>query len=334
VSMTPAELRPYLKVLRFAFVGLVVWFGVGHNFTHSILPPGITWIVGELLLALAGGILIAYGFAFLHEKRLLENLPESKVRSVAMGLAEIAGAAQQKSPLLSPITGVPCVYYRYTIEEERVDSKGRSRWVAIDDGRSSTPFYLADDTGRILVEPEGAEMILREGYRKIEPKSGWGSNRIRTIEWRIVPEQRICVLGTVTKTRDEIYAHRATLREHLQQLKSNPEHLKKFDTNRDGTLDDAEWEVAVQTVKQEVLKEEMSRPQSPPEDEIAIGQGTDEKTFVIADRSEASVARGLGWKAGAALVIGPLLVALVALSALSRVGLIPDGLVIPWERLF
>jgi E3 ubiquitin ligase len=334
VSMTPAELRPYFKFLRFALIGLVVLFGAGHRVGHGLLPPELTWILCEVLLALAGAILIAYGFAVLHEKRLLENLPESKARSVAMGLAEIVGTAQQKDPLLSPITGIPCVYYRYTIEEERRDSRGRSRWEVIDDGRSSAPFYLGDETGRILVEPAGAEMILREGYRKIEPKAGWGSNRIRTIEWRIVPQQRICVLGTVTKTCDEIYAHRATLREHLQQLKGNPEHLKQFDTNRDGTLDEAEWAVAVQAVKQEVLKEEMSRPQPPPEDEVAIGQGTDEKTFVIADRSEASVARGLGWKAGAALVIGPLLVVLVTLSALARSGWIPGGLAIPWDRLF
>ncbi len=331
--MTPAEVRPYFRWLKFASVIFVVCFGaLGRSYTQ-IHHDGFQWVFVELVLALVGCGLIAYGFTFLHEKRLLENLPESRVRSVAMGVAELVGAAQQKMPLVSPITGLPCVYYRYTIEEERSDSKGRTHWEIVDQGRSDKPFYLEDETGKILVEPAGAETILREGYRKVERKSGWGSNRIRTIEWRIIPQERICVLGTVSKTRDEIWARKATLHERLQQLKSNPEHLKQFDKDGDGQIDAEEWDAAVQATKDAILKEEVSQAQPPPEDEVAIGKGTDEKTFVIADRSEQSIARGLGLKAGAALVFGPLIVVLVALSILSRAGLLPGGFVIPWARI-
>src|SRR6266705_1201454 len=109
-------------------------------------------MIGVCLSAAVGGGLILYGFTVLHEKRLVEDVPASKARSVAMGLAEVKGAARTKAPLASPITGLPCVYYRYLIEEERSGSRGNDRWVTIDKGESTQPFYVEDETGRILVD--------------------------------------------------------------------------------------------------------------------------------------------------------------------------------------
>ena len=116
-------------------------------------------------------------FASLHalrRKRLIDNLPTSKTHGVFIGLVELKGAVQCEQPLESYLAASSCVYYSYSIEErwsrevtETVtDDKGNTRtvtrtesgWTSVDGQTESTPFYLQDDTGSILVLPEGARI--------------------------------------------------------------------------------------------------------------------------------------------------------------------------------
>src|SRR2546422_4995027 len=88
---------------------------------------------GQLLLydglaAVGGAALIVAGFVFLRRKRLIENVPESRIRSVAMGFAEIEGVARKKCELAAPYSGIPCVYYRYLAEQERTSGRGGRSW--------------------------------------------------------------------------------------------------------------------------------------------------------------------------------------------------------------
>ena len=75
---------------------------------------------------------------------------------------------------MSYLAQVPCVYYSYEIEErwsrmvteQESDGKGGTRtvtreesgWTTVDSQTESTPFYLTDDTGHLLVRPEGAKV--------------------------------------------------------------------------------------------------------------------------------------------------------------------------------
>ena len=332
--MLPLEARSYLSWFHKGMIGICLSAAV----LKWVLPGGSPWhhyqAIFDLLSAAVGGGLILYGFTVLHEKRLVEDVPASKVRSVAMGLAEVKGAARTKAPLASPITGLPCVYYRYLIEEERSGSRGNDRWVTIDKGESTQPFYVEDETGRILVDPSGAETILRQDYRSIQRDGGWLSKRRRYTEWHLVPGERVYVLGTVSKTTDVIHARRAQITERLQQLKRDQARMKEFDTDGDGQISPEEWEHAVEKTKEDLLREEMSRQTSePPEDDLVVGKGSAETTFVIADRSEASIARMLSWKAGASLLFGPAIVIVIVVSLLARSGVFPAGWAIPWESL-
>src|SRR5260221_2444606 len=150
-----------------------------------------------------------------------------------MGFAEISGRAQEKLPLVSPITGFPSVYYRYLIEEERSGSRNRGRWVTIDSGQSTQPFYLKDETGQILVDPREAETVLRQTFRSVRRGEGWLGRRQRLTEWSITPGQKIFVVWTVGKTTDVIHAHLAQLAEALQGLKHDPARMKEIDTDLD-----------------------------------------------------------------------------------------------------
>jgi hypothetical protein len=107
-------------------------------------------------------------------KRLIDNLPTSKTQGVFIGLVELKGAAECEQPLASYLAVAPCVYYSYDIEERwsrlvtETESDGRggtrtvtrreSGWRSVASQIESVPFYVKDDTGHVLVRPEGARI--------------------------------------------------------------------------------------------------------------------------------------------------------------------------------
>ena len=158
------------------------------------------------------------GFKTYRLKKLIEHLPTSKVRSIAMGMVEIAGKAvpAEKKSLKSPFTSKDCVYYKYTVEEYRSSGKS-SHWVTIKSGDSCMPFFLQDDTGKVLVDPKGAEIDIpmdnefksRSGYNppkevmtflvanRLNHKNILGFNKMmRYREYYLAPNDPAYVLGT------------------------------------------------------------------------------------------------------------------------------------------
>jgi len=108
------------------------------------------------------------------KQRLLHDLPTSKVRGVFIGLVELKGSAESGSPFTSYLAEASCVIYNWQIEERwsrtvtttTTDSKGNtttsthteSGWRTVAKGGESSPFYLRDDTGILLVRPAGAKI--------------------------------------------------------------------------------------------------------------------------------------------------------------------------------
>ena len=95
-----------------------------------------------------GIILFVKGFFWLRTKRMIENIPTSKIRSLAMGLVEIKGSVvAYKKPLLkSPFQGKPCVWFRYMIQEYRKSGK--------------LVYYSLDDEHIRCIFDDGLEHIL------------------------------------------------------------------------------------------------------------------------------------------------------------------------------
>jgi len=112
-----------------------------------------------------------YGFFLLQRKRLIEDTPTSKVRSIAMGFAEVYGkvsacinAAVAKSGVLkSPIDGAECVYYDTKVEELRQSGKS-SHWETIYHKTDRVNFNASDETGTLLVDPAGATFDIRDDF--------------------------------------------------------------------------------------------------------------------------------------------------------------------------
>jgi E3 ubiquitin ligase len=293
---------------------------------------GLEWVL-DLAVAAGGAFFVRHGFGQLREKNMIENVPSSLIQSVALGLAEIKGSSPNEAPLAAPLSGAACHYYRFLVEEERRSGKDK-HWVTLDEGKSNVPFHLQDSTGRILVNPQGADILLQRDYQRMERGEGWLGKRRRYQEWRIDPGDFVYVLGTVSRLQEVAGERRVLLAEKLRQLKKDPGAARRFDLDADGRLDEREWAGAVAVVKDDLLRQAPAPSAGKPEDTLVVGAGELESTFVISDRDERSITRALGWRALGAVAGGGAGMLVMSVSILGRLGLRPGGWTFPWEALF
>ena len=114
------------------------------------------------------GVALGAGFIYLgrRQKGQQEKMAKTKVQPVAElqsgQVAEVYGQVISDHALTTPFSKRSCVYYDYELEKqvERRDNEGRPtrEWenIAQDDERTS--FWIKDKTGKIEVDPDGAEI--------------------------------------------------------------------------------------------------------------------------------------------------------------------------------
>jgi hypothetical protein len=131
--------------------------------------------------AIGGGLALVFLLLALRagkRKRLVDNLPTSKTTGIFIGLVEVKGTTECAEPLVSFLAERWCVHFAWSVEEHwsrtvietYTDSDGRTQtrtrhesgWTTVASGGQTKPFYLKDDYGHVLVQPEGA---------KIEPQT-------------------------------------------------------------------------------------------------------------------------------------------------------------------
>lgn len=116
------------------------------------------WINGLGLLF--GGIGFVAGWRTFRQRQLIRNTPTSKVRSLAVGAAEVKGEAHPADePLVSPLTHEEACMYDLEVEEYHPDDGGGD-WHTVLHLEDAVPFHLDDGTGEILVEPEDASLHI------------------------------------------------------------------------------------------------------------------------------------------------------------------------------
>mgnify|MGYP002883763440 FL=1 len=103
-------------------------------------------------------------------KRTVEDVPTSKVKGVFYGLNEVKGSVKSDDPLQTYLTEAPSVWYEWKISEhwKKTESyrdkdgnrktRTKSGWRTVDSGGSYQSFFLKDETGELLIEPEGAKV--------------------------------------------------------------------------------------------------------------------------------------------------------------------------------
>lgn len=227
------------------------------------------------------------GFKKLWEKRLIQNIPTSKIRSIAMGQVEIQGIALADVLLTGPYTKVPCVFY-HIIEEHLVRTQKSTHWVKDLEVKTDIPFFVKDDTGAVMIDPSGAETDLPLRYTNIV-----GNRRYR--EWNIMEKEPIYVLGTAKRLEGIEDKIQREVEARIREIIENPDEKIKLDTNRDMWIDEEEWKVARERIKEQVRKEfegvennlKQSNHNIPDHlQDIVIGKGELDKHFLISNKSE------------------------------------------------
>lgn len=262
------------------------------------------WVI-TLAVAVVGGGRLA--FRAMHTARLIEDTPTSRVRSAAQGYVELSGRvrALQGAATAAPLTGRPCVWWRFRIQqkvERRTKSGRRESWRTINSGRSEQPFLLDDGTGECIVQPSGAEMLISEsttwyGDAPWPPREQQGQaprargREYRYHEDRIYEHEQVYVLGqfsTVGGARaGNLEAEAAAL---LSGWKRDQAALvERFDQDGDGRVSLEEWERAHELARQIALERRSERPV-----EAAlhtVGKPADGRLFMIAAFPEGDVAK-------------------------------------------
>ncbi|MFP4591065.1 MAG: GIDE domain-containing protein [Halobacteriales archaeon] len=119
---------------------------------------------------LLGLAVIYWGFDRYRLGRLIMNTPTQPARSIAQGRTEVHGRVVPAGETFQvPFGPGDCVYRRWSVQEEReevtTDGDGtrhvEKKWHTVASGRDVAPFYVEDDTGRVLVEADaGADFEI------------------------------------------------------------------------------------------------------------------------------------------------------------------------------
>lgn len=271
------------------------------------LPPNTFWIFFVVLLLTLLFSLWKFISNF-RNRRLMQDTPTSKIGSASQGYVEICGRAKAlDGALKSPGKSRPCVWYRFTVVDTSDNNsqydrdqtpwhfletlfsniKSGNRW---DQGTTETDesvysFYVDDGSGQCTVDPTQATLHPRN-------KEKWKSGYYHYTEERIHEGEEIYCLGEF-KTVQGISRSKAikeTARVIVNQWKSDPQQMKKFDSNKDGEIDMEEWNLAREKAKELATREVGEDYQRTEHHELVkpFGRG---QPYIISAYSEEDLAR-------------------------------------------
>ncbi len=113
-----------------------------------------------LLVGLLGVVVAVNAFsADANARRELRKAPKRKIAELRDGeVARLIGTVSSHvPPLAAPLTGRPCVYY---IARLQTQSGAKRSWQTVITEERGVPFIITDDSGRAIIDPEGARVSL------------------------------------------------------------------------------------------------------------------------------------------------------------------------------
>jgi len=158
---------------------------------------------------LIGIIFLRYSLGDRWRAALVARVPTSPASAVAGmrpgQLVEVKGTLRCPKPLTSELTRRPCAYFRTWVERTETLASYADR----------VPFLVEDETGRVLVSPNGAEIGAQDVYdrfkagisagqmtlagRTVEMNHGFGTVGYRIREVLLPIDGPVYVLGAVTR---------------------------------------------------------------------------------------------------------------------------------------
>ena len=206
-------------------------------------PKVWLWCLGLMALISLFACLSA-----LYRFRTIKDTPTSRISSAAQGYVELIGRGKNLdgTPVISTLTYLPCLWYRYKVEQKNA----KNEWATHSSGESDSPFLLHDSSATCVVDPSGAEIITTN-------KDVWTKGDFRYTEWKLLNIDMIYAIGEfktfggstdTRQTSDEIKTVLAEWKENM------PDLLTRFDLDKNGTLDMQEWALARSAARREAEK--------------------------------------------------------------------------------
>lgn len=251
----------------------------------------------------------------LRRARLIEDIPTSRIRSAAQGFVEIEGHGRgiEDAPIISPLTGTQCLWWRYIIEKKVMRNK-KSNWVVVDTRTSDALFMLEDETGTCLIDPEGAEVHPSKHHtwygRSSWPKHGPNGSPFslfanhRYQELLVFENEFLYTLGLFRTQRasDGHFDESSEVSALMKEWKEDHDLLmKRFDVDKDGQISPVEWEAARRVALKKVRESQMERSTSA--GLHILSQPTDHKDFIISTTSQHDIIRRYRLKSMGFLVL-------------------------------
>lgn len=235
--------------------------------------------------SLAGVAVLAFAAWILSFRRwrMILDTPTSRIGSAAQGYVELVGRGlhHPAGPVLSKITALPCIWYRYIVEQK----SGDDSWRRIAGGSSDETFILNDGSGWCLVDPENAEVIANR-------KEAWVKDSYRYTEWLILPQANIYAIGefsTLGGASADLNLNRDMSELLAEWKRDKPQLLKRFDLDGDSEISEQEWMLARQAAKREIRKRHREIRLEP--GTHILSQPRDGRLFLITDMNPESLAR-------------------------------------------
>lgn len=224
------------------------------NYISSAANLAFLWVGAEIqtregwmlsLILIFASSFIAW-LANVRRRRTIVSIPTSMIASAAQGYVELQGRAikEPHDRLAAPLSGKPCVWFRYRSERRTSENK----WETIGEASSDDTILIDDNTGRCNIDTDGAEVYTTHHKR-------WYDGEYRQTEWLLLPGDTIYAVGQFETINADTHAldEKQEIAALLAQWKRDRTSLlQRFDRNRDGEIDLEEWEVVRRAAAEEV----------------------------------------------------------------------------------
>jgi hypothetical protein len=292
-----------------------------------VTPPGIqpSYLLLALLLA-AGTVFTLYWlFLSLRRDRFAADTPLARIRSAAQGYVHFEGTAgpPPEGPITAPLSGLPCVWWDFRIEEHTTNGNNSKSWRVVDRASSVTPFSLNDGGGECLIGPVGADVTPTSQHvwygdtprpaclPALEGRAWRADCDYRYTERLIGSGARLTVLGEL-RSRSVVESIEREVGKVVVEWKHDQAGLlARFDRNHDGQLDAQEWEAARDAARQQVEASLGTRQAR----ESVVGQTTHGEPFLITPLDGKRLVKHEKHRAALALAASVLLALLTAWAA-------------------
>jgi hypothetical protein len=280
-----------------------------------------------------GAVLFLWGLKTRRESQLVAQVPQVAINNIAEGTVHVHGKTAGDDRLLSPITGVPCYYYKVQVEKW-VKQGDQERWEPFKNETGQRSFYLDDGTGRVLIDLQDVEFDLPQTLRAeigiksshycyVDPSLGiprLSENQLHAaliVDWG---QARAAVQGMgttgVAKAADKVLAVGEKMAEwgvsaNVGGVEINPGLVgESFRFKETCLLADREYSVIGTCDQNPNAKGDQDRK--------VIRKGKTEKTFLISLKTGDQLAKGLRLRGTVMMAIGAVLVIAAVAFGLTR----------------